>query len=921
MRATGVVVDIQPSFSTHMAQEHWERIENLYHAALEREPSKRELFLREATAGDEDLLRKVKLMLEQDAEAPDSFLKLPTTQIIDARIAADRPSALIGRRLGPFEIIAHLGSGGWGEVYRARDSALPLDVALKILRPSLASNHEFAGRFRKEARLASSLNHPNIVAVRAVGHEPPTLYIAMELIEGHTLHQLLQKGALPIPQVLELATQLAAGLTNAHEARIMHRDLKPQNVMISHDGVLKILDFGLGKQVPAKLPSSQSTPPRPPDTETISGMIMGTVDYMSPQQARGERVDFRSDQFSLGSMLYEMVSGRRAFHRGTAPQTMTAIIQEEPERLANLNPEVPEALEAIIHRCLSKDPADRFASTSELWEELDATRENPRREWTLSLPVALAAVEKQVAVLPFANIGNDPANQPFCDGLVEVLTSKLSQLEQFQRTFRIVPASEVRNESITSAREAAKAFGVALVVTGSMQRAGDRVRLTINLVDPIRVRQLKTKSIDAETRDISILQDGVVLETCQLLGMKLTLQEQQILSAGGTTVPGAYEFYLQGKGYLQRYEEPGNLENAIALFLRALESDKDYALARASLGDAYWRNYELTKDSKELQRARENCEIAVRLNDRLAPVHVTLGTMNRTSGKYVEAITEIEQALQIEPMYAEAYRELASTYLAMGKIPEAEATFRRAIAMRPSFWGSYNELGAFYFRLGRYPEAETQFRHVLELTPDNSRAYNNLGSICYTQQRYEEAAAFFEKAVEISPKKVLVYSNLGTVYFAQGRYSDAARAFERAVNVNDRHYQVWRNLGSAYHWAPGERHKAREAFRRAVQLAEAEHRINPQNTRVLMHLADCYSMLGEIDRARELLQSTLSAAPPQDVSIMFNAGMVSEQIGEREQALTWIGKALRQGYSRKLVEDSPSLAKLRTDPRYMDLLL
>ena len=410
-----------------LAREHWHEIEDLYHAALEREPSERELFLREATTGDADLLHEVKALLRQDAETPDTFLELPATQLLGEPMAADRPPSLIGQRVGPFEIVSLLGSGGWGDVYRARDSALSRDVAVKVLRPLLASNREFADRFRKEARLASSLNHPNIVTVYAVGHEPPILYIAMELIEGQTLHRVLQQGPMPImpiPQVLNIATQLAAGLTTAHESRIIHRDLKPQNVMIAHDGVAKILDFGLGKQTLPRLNGSQ-TPAAALDSSTVSGMIMGTVDYMSPQQARGERVDFRSDQFSLGSMLYEMVSGQHAFHRETPPQTMTAIIQEEPERLANLNPDVPEALEAIIHRCLAKDPADRFASTGELWQELAATRENPGREWTLSLPVALAAVEKQVAVLPFANIGSDPANQPFCDGLVEVLTSKL----------------------------------------------------------------------------------------------------------------------------------------------------------------------------------------------------------------------------------------------------------------------------------------------------------------------------------------------------------------------------------------------------------------------------------------------------------------------------------------------------------------
>jgi tetratricopeptide (TPR) repeat protein len=276
-----------------------------------------------------------------------------------------------------------------------------------------------------------------------------------------------------------------------------------------------------------------------------------------------------------------------------------------------------------------------------------------------------------------------------------------------------------------------------------------------------------------------------------------------------------------------------------------------------------------------------------------------------------------QRALSIDPLNAEAQLELANTHELLGNVEEAESSFRRAIAVRPNYWASQNELGRFYFRLGRYAEAERQFRRVIDLTPDNARAYSNLGVTYYNQERYDEAAAMFEKSVALRPKET-VYGNIGTIYFYQARYSDAARTFERAVEINDCSYASWRNLAAAYHWSDTERPKAAAAFERAAELAEKERRVNARRPTMLVHLADCYSMLGKRDLSRELLEQALVLAP-QNVSIMFNAGVVYEQLGDRVHALEWIGKALRQGYSRNIVERSPSLSELRNDPAFQAL--
>jgi serine/threonine-protein kinase len=748
---------------------------------------------------------------------------------------------------------------------------------------------------------------------------------------------------------------MGAGLAVAHESGIVHRDLKPKNVMIRKDGLAKILDFGLSKLAPGfPMSASDGT-----TAATEQGVLLGTIDYMSPEQASGLPTDFRSDQFSFGSLLYEMVTGKRPFHRETGAQTLAAIIEDEPKPIAYLNPNVPAALETIVQRCMAKKPEKRYTSTQELARALKKIRDSTATEETRSLPaiartylrrlplwleITLAAalvvagisivaprlpenvrvwsdslspiVQKQLVVLPFTNIGNDPQNQGFCDGLVEILSSKLSQLEQFQRTLRVVPSTDVLREGIVSVREARQTFGATLAITGSVQRTENQIRLTINLVDPQTLRQLKSKTIDTEAHDISVLQDGVVLEVAELLDVKLSSQAKQVLAIGGTTVPSAYEYYMQGRGYLQRYEVAQNLETAISLFNLALGQDHRYALAEAGLGEAYWRKYEQTKDTQWAEQAKKSSAAAIGLNDKLAQVYVTLGMIHTGTGRYEEASQNLQKALALDPINSDAYRELAKTYQSMGKLKDAESTYMNAIAVRPGYWGTHNELGGFYYHLGRYAEAEKQFRTVVELTPDNARGYSNLGVIAYSQNRYEEAAKMYEKSVAIKPSGS-AYSNLGTVYYTLGQYAEAAQYYEKAIQMNGRNSLWWHNLATAYQWSHNPE-KARTAFQRTAELIEEQLRVNPRDAGLLIWRADAYSNLNQTQRARELLRQALALAPD-DVSDMFQASVVYEQLGDRKLALQWIARAIKGGFSRDLIEREPTLAQLRLDPRFQAL--
>lgn len=929
-----------------MTPEIWQRVKEVLAGALQREPEDRPAYLDQACA-EQSLRKQVESLIASHEQGGSGFLE---------PAAIEGGVLKCGAMLGSYEILAPLGSGGMGDVYRARDTHLNREVAVKVLSPAFADDPYLLMRFRREANVLASLNHPNIVTIFDIGQESRAVYIAMELVEGKSLDEILAAGALPTHEALDIAVQISTGLAVAHESGIVHRDLKPKNVMIRQDGLAKILDFGLSKRA-ADFPSS--------DTEestaaTQEGVLLGTIDYMSPEQASGRPTDFHSDQFSFGSLLYEMVTGKQPFHGETVPQTLAAIIEDDPKPIASLNPEVPGAIEAIVHRCMAKKPERRYASTQELARQLGKIRDSSAAElgklgpvkrrtllhhvplWLeITLAAALAAaglsiaaprilqkvhvwprslppiIEKQLVVLPFTNIGNDPQNQSFCDGLVEILSSKLSQLEQFQRTLRVVPSTDVLREGIVSVREARQTFGATLAITGSVQRSENRVRLTINLVDPQTLLQLKSKTIDTEASDISVLQDGVVLEVADLLDVKLSSQAKQILAVGGTTVPGAYEYYMQGRGYLQRYEVPQNVDTSVALFNRALELDPKYALAEAGLGEAYWRSYEQTKDTRWAEDARKRSAAAIALNDKLAQVYVTLGMIQTGTGHFDEAVQNLQKALALDPINADAYRELANTYQQTGRLKDAESTYLNAIAARPGYWATHNELGGFYYHLGRYAEAEKEFQRVVELTPDNARGYMNLGVIAYYQKRYEEAAKMYEKSVAIKPS-ASAYSNLGTVYYSLAQYDEAARYYEKAIQMNGHESLWWHNLAAAYQ-ASGDSEKARGAFQQTAALIDQQLRVNPRDPTLLILLADAYSYLNQPQRARELLRQGMALAPD-DISNMFQASAIYEQLGDRKLALQWIGKAIKGGFSRDLIEKEPTLARLRLDPKFQDLL-
>ena len=878
----------------------------------------------------------------------------------------------VGMRFGRYALLSRLGAGGMGEVWRARDHDLHRDVAVKFLPEKFAADPNRFGRFTQEALAASKLTHPNIVTIHEVGQASGLHYIVMELVEGETLREILlaqRERALPVRRLLDIGAQVAEGLAKAHGAGIVHRDLKPENVMVTSDGFVKILDFGLAKlraEGPGEkeqgFDSAAPTWPESPSPQTAVGAVLGTAGYMSPEQARGRPVDYRSDQFTLGAILYEMATGRQAFRRETTAQTIAAIIEDPPEPLASLSPGLPAPVRWLIERCLAKDPAERYASTLDLARELRTVREHltdsasshdaPSGERSSSArrasPGVLAALvllaalgvgagalvlspslrdrlvvalklrpvprEKGIAVLPFRAASPEPGDRHRADGLAETLAARLSQLERFHGSLWVVPASEVRQSGVGSAEAARRAFGVTLVVTGSLQRLGDRLRLTASLVDALDLRQLRSLGPTEYAADDLSLQDQLAAEVARMLDLALSPAEEEALRSGGTTVGAAYPLYLEARGHLQRYDQTESLERAVSLFQQALQRDPEYALAYAGLAEAQWLLYRQSRGSERVDLAKRACERALKLNDLLAPVHVTLGIIHAGTGQAEKALADFDRALALDPADADALRAKARAYEALGRPGDAEAALRKAVELHPAFWGTHSQLGAFYFRQGRYGEAERAFRQALALTPDNVRVLASLGGVLQTAGRDDEAAAALERSLAIRPTAAAA-SNLGTIEFARGRYAAAARAFERALALDDRDYRVWRNLGLSYRWAPGESDKAGPALERAVGLGEERLRVNPRDAGLLADLGDCLAVLGRSALARERLAAALALAPD-DVEVQQRAAAAYEQLGDREAALRWIRRALAGGYPLAQVAIDPGLAGLRADPRF-----
>ena len=854
---------------------------------------------------------------------------------------------LSGTIAGRFVIGERLGKGGMGEVYRAEDSKLKRIVALKRLAPHLRADPLYRRRFQEEAQRVSRFSDPHIASVYDVLEDRGEIFLVMEYVEGQTLRDRL-RSRVTLDEFLDIAIQCAQALIAAHERGIVHCDIKPENIMLTSSGQVKILDFGIGKHLPR---SDQSS------TIDRSGSFAGTPAYMAPEVLLEKCPDGRADIFSLGIVFYEALTGHHPFLADTFVGTIDRIRHETPAPMRIFNSKVPEQLEAVVGKAVAKQPAQRYASARDLLEALNEVRtaitpggllrvlppppEGSPRQTVLKVTAALIfaaallllvfmrgevkrwfgigkTASVHLAVLPFTSSGNDSSTKAFCDGLTETLAAKLTQLTG-SYPLQVVPTSEVRAEGVTSAEQARRDFGVNLVLEGSLHGSGDQARLTYSLVDAKTRLQVSAGTVDANVTDALAVEDRVVAGVVGMLGLQIQSNDRVVLAAHGTSDASAYDQYLRGRGYLLEYHKPENIDNAIAYFNRALTLDPRYAQAYAALGEAYWHGYQEGQRGGEwMEKARSACEHSVAAAPNLSDGYSCLGRVYRGTGEYEKAIAQFQRATALDPTSDDAFRGLADAYQKLNKPAEAEATYRQAIRLRPQYWAGYSWLGFFYSRQGQYDDAIKMFQEVVSLAPDNFRGYSNLGAMYVVRGRYREAIAELEKSVSIRPTNA-AYDNLGAAYFSMRRFDQAARNFEESVKLNRTSWLGWGNLGDAYYWAPGRRQDASNAYREAIRLSDEKLRVNPRDGHILAYRATYLAMLDEKDKALDSLQQA-AASSPKDPDVRFRGALVFNHFRDIERTLQWLQDALASGVSASLVRDTPDFDYLHSDPRFQAIL-
>ncbi len=871
-----------------------------------------------------------------------------------------RPLA-VDEQVGGYKILGTAGVGGMGVVYKALDLKLNRTVALKFLPSDLNIGSRDKERFLQEARTASALDHTNIGVIHGLeetadGHT----FIVMAYYEGLTLQERIRRGPMAPREAIEIMVQMARGLSEAHERSIIHRDIKPSNVILTRQGVAKIVDFGL-----ARVSSNVAT--------TLTAGPVGTLAYMSPEQVRNEPLDRRTDIWSMGVVLDEMLTGKHPFERGNVSAVLLAIL-EQPPPVEGFDP----ALASIVCRALAKDRTHRYNDCREFMADLDgckpgfesapsvpssrnlkaSTRDlrkalehasssralttpvDRARRWAIELAAAILILsvlsllipsvrhgaadllsgkasgsgEKHIAVLPFDNIGNDSSNEAISEGLQDSLTSKLSNLDGGQQSLWVVPASEVRRRKVSDPEAALHELGATLVVKGSVMRDSSGVHLTVNLIRTKDVRQEGSLSLSDSAGNFASLQDQAVSGLARL--MHVEVPATALHAADGSAAPAAYESYLKALGYMQRYDKSGNLDQAIAALSSAVNTDPQFALGYAGLGEAYRLKYQLDKDPKWTEMALENGTKATSLNGSLSSAYVTLGRIHSALGKNDLALTEFERALQLDSRNAEALTGEARAYDLAGRTGDAEATYKRAIALRSDYWDGYNSLGLFYDDHGRYDEAVTELQKAIELTPDNAQAYSNLAAAYLDSgdpKKHPEAEAALKKSIELSPSYP-AYANLGYLYLSEKRYAEAAAACEKATQLNDKDYLVFANLAAAYDDL-NQPAKAVVARNRALSLLEHVVEQSPRDSGAQSRLADLYAQLKMRDKALAHVQTALALAPD-DADVLENVGETYEVLGDRPHALQYIEKSLEKGYSMDTLKGNPTLQSLLSDPNF-----
>jgi serine/threonine protein kinase/Tfp pilus assembly protein PilF len=761
-----------------MTPERYRHIEELYHAALEHSPAERMAFLDQACGRDESLRKEVESLLAYDERA-ESFIESPPDDLVALMLADTKAGSMAGQTLGRYQLHSLIGSGGMGEVYRAADTRLDREVAVKILPEHLATDLEALRRFEREAKAVAALSHPNILAIYDFGTEQGVSYAVMELLEGESLRGCLQRGVLEWRRAVEIGIAVAEGLAAAHARGIIHRDLKPENIFLTADGQVKILDFGIAKLKRTVAGESEIREPTVSDAAvtdtTRPGVIMGTVGYMSPEQVRGEAVEGPSDLFSLGGVLYEMVSGVRPFVRKTRAETIAALLKDEPPALAGTGKDVPAEMERLIRRCLEKSVENRYQSARDVAVDLKAlvrgtghSKASDQPDRRLRLPALLAGViligliggtgywwrsarakrreaaaeVKSIAVLPFRSLRPDEDKEYLGLGLADTVITKLSSLQSLivRPTSAVLKYSSPTQDPLTAGREQ----GVDAVLDASLQQHDDRVRVSLRL---LRVSDEKTlwtyQCEEVLCNNIFAMQDVISEQVGAALIPHLTGEERERLRKRFTENKEAYQSYANGLHFLSTGTGDG-ARKASEEFKQAVDKDANYALAYVGWANSYTGLVQnnLCRPKECFPKAKALALKALDIDDGLAEAHASLGQiLHFYDWDWAGAKQHFTRAMDLNPGYAFGHQWYGTYLITLGHFDEAKEKIKLSLKLDPVSIVNYDQYAAIFYYAREYDQAIALLRKTLELDPTWSFAHRRLGQIYELKGMYDQAVA------------------------------------------------------------------------------------------------------------------------------------------------------------------------------------
>jgi len=689
-----------------------------------------------------------------------------------------------GSYFGPYQIISVLGKGGMGEVYRAKDTRLERQVAIKVLSEQLTGNEKALTRFEQEAKTLAALSHPNIVAIYDIGTDHGVSFVAMELLEGETLRDCLARSPLPWRRVLEIGSVVADSLSAAHSKGVIHRDLKPENIFLTSAGVVKILDFGLAR-IDRVVSTEELTVAPTGAVATESGIIMGTVQYMSPEQARGQVVDHRTDIWAFGCVLYEMLTRRRAFQGNTFSDTIANLLLKEPE-WQELPQDVPQKVREILRRCLQKDPSRRVQDVTTLKIEIDKVLSGLTVSRPHPKPRAARKRIRSLVVLPLTNLSSDPEKEYFADGMTEALISGLAKLG----ALRIISRTSAMcyKGTTKSLPEIAQELNVDAVMEGSVLSVGQRVRITVQLISAATDTHLWAETYDRDLQDVMLLQSEVAQAVAQKIQVTLTAEDTKRLSGARPVNPEAYDACLKGRFHLYKFS-PEHLESALGYFQLALEKDPKCAAAYAGIGDIWlqrtMRGY--LSPTQTISKAKDALLLALEMDDSLAEVHVSLALFKfGFEWDWNAAEKEYQKAIQLNCNSGYAHFFYSDFLMCMGRVQEAAEEMNRALDLDPlnSFfqciWGWHLVF------LRRFDEAIAQMSKILIAEPNFSSAYLGLWGAFHQKRMYEEALEHAKKFFAVIGDSEVAEAMASG--YAEGGYPEAMR--QAAQKLTERSIQA-----------------------------------------------------------------------------------------------------------------------------------